>query len=130
MLEIPDLPPSAAKQREHIERSLARVLRAAHLPVLDVWNGNELIFLLPGGRADAALAARLRQRLREEAGHDGYLGLGGAYQEVVDLRRSLKEARFALRLARAGQGACGLLRVRGRVPAHPLRGALGAPVVL
>ncbi len=101
VLEIPDLPASAAKQREHIERSLARVLRAARLPVLDVWNGNELIFLLPGGRADAELAARLRQRLREEAGHDGYLGLGGAYQEVVDLRRSLKEARFALRLARA-----------------------------
>ena len=88
------------KERLRLEGLCQEFLAAIPAPPLFTWNGNELLFLLPMlDSAAKKMPEQLRTALEHALATVVYIGLGGVFDQLADLRRSQREAQFSLRFA-------------------------------
>lgn len=67
---------------------------------LFTWNGNEVVFIISEYDKENMFPIELKKEVKEKFSLTVYIGIGGSYEKFPDLRKSHKEAHFALNIAK------------------------------
>ncbi|MDQ0203206.1 PucR family transcriptional regulator [Pectinatus haikarae] len=69
-------------------------------PCFFTWNGNEAAFIIGEYSKSRQFPSALHEKLFNRFSLNVFIGIGGSYQDFSDMRKSHKEAHFALNIAK------------------------------